>query len=723
MSVATASPPSQQEAGAPSQQAMDGRDICEPGEALLAADRSVHNTRDPFPETTLGDAMPRCASGPPSKAHGVSSPTAGDGDGSATLSWPGMTAGVTAVVSGGTYAVDTGALTGFATTLTDAAGYLDDARAHVLDAEAEARAAIAPPESDEESSGALSRGDGSASTGATWSDPMCYSGLGGAGLPSCGASRDPWREPSGFEALRTSAIDAATALTTGVGSLQDAADSLRTLAADVTACVRVYDGAESGASTATRAGGGAGLGSLGAASWGALGLLMGTTSPAGLLLLLGAGKAVTNPGLTAHADGDLADVLDDLAVVMSDADLSEWVRKDLMTIAVLVDYARAARTGREGAAVETYLAGVAERLDPEISRKLPAEVMTDGGRMVPASSLTPMERVAYYMSMLSAGVAAKRYGDPTGTTVTVRGGPPVTIPPAAEDPMAWGADVPALTGSDGAAAQGAANGAALSRPLGTAADVIRYSDSLKVEDDDPSSGVVGIVRTVHADGTSSWVVVVPGTTDWGLGGTNPQDLLTNLQAVAGAPNDMESAVVTAMRRAGIGPDDPVGLYGHSQGAIVAANIAADPAVNERYNVTTLLTAGGPTAGADLPDNVNALHIENNADAVPGLDGAPTPRTPTRTVVTVDTTGSGAPGYPHGGGVYADAVEGMRGDPTIDAWTERLGALTGTDEQGATTSAFVFDVTRSTTGASSRADLTMLALGREPQTEPQAGEPS
>ena len=217
MSVATTSPPSQQEAEAPSQQATDGRDICEPGEALLAADRSVHNTRDPFPETTLGDAMPRCASGPPSKAHGVSPPTAGDGDGSATLSWPGMTAGVTAVVSGGTYAVDTGALTGFATTLTDAAGYLDDARAHVLDAEAEARAAIAPPESDEESSGALSRGDGSASTGATWSDPMCYSGLGGAGLPSCGASRDPWREPSGFEALRTSAIDAATALTTGVG--------------------------------------------------------------------------------------------------------------------------------------------------------------------------------------------------------------------------------------------------------------------------------------------------------------------------------------------------------------------------------------------------------------------------------------------------------------------------------------------------------------------------
>ena len=115
-----------------------------------------------------------------------------------------------------------------------------------------------------------------------------------------------------------------------------------------------------------------------------------------------------------------------------------------------------------------------------------------------------------------------------------------------------------------------------------------------------------------------------------------------------------------------------GIYGHSQGAIVAANIAADPTINERYNVTTLLTAGGPTAGADLPDHVNALHLENGADAVPGLDGAPTPRTPTRTVVTLDTTGSNLQGYPHGGDVYADAVEGMSGDPGIGCVDSAVG---------------------------------------------------
>ena len=656
--------------------------VCDPGQALLDADRAVQNSRDPFPELTLGDALTPCTK---PRSHYFNPPTAGDGDGSASLAWPGMTAGVTAVVSGGTYAVDTDALSDFATALTNAAGYLDDARAHALDAESEAWDAVARPEPDKDTSD--SQGGGSFFSEFHWSDPMCTSGFGNTGIASCSGPSS--YSTSSFETLRTAALDAVAALTTGPGSLQDVADSLRALASDVMDCVSVYNGAESGA---TAAGGG----SFGMASWGALGILMMASSPLGFLLLLGATSAATDPDLTKYADGDLADVLDDLTAVMSDDDLAEWAQTDLLKIAMLVDYARNAKTGREAAAIETYLAGVAQRLDPEISTKLPEELTTGGGQTIPTSSLTPMERVVYYMSVLSADVAARRFGDPTGLTLTVHGGSSLTIPPSGRDPMAWGTDVPALKKADGTAA----DGEKVNRPLGTAADVIRYSDSLKAQDDDPSSGVISIVRTTHADGTSSWVVVVPGTTDWGLGDTNPQDLLTNLQAVAGAPNDLETSVVAAMRRAGIGPDDPVGIYGHSQGAIVASNIAADPTINERYNVTTLLTAGGPTAGADLPDHVHALHLENGADIVPGLDGAPTPRTPTRIVVTLDTTDSDLEGYPHGSLVYADAVEGMSGDPAVDAWTRQLESLTGTGEEGATTSAFVFDITRHTTGASS-----------------------
>ena len=619
---------------------------------------------------------------------------------------PAMTAGVTAVVSGGAYAVDTDALSGFATALANAAGYLDDARTHALDAETEARAAVARPtpdwgyaSQDYEPVLTLSNGPCPASSGDSASgDPQyqgedlwakldrplshtclqlpeapksyCTSPLGSLGLP-------------GFEALRTNALDAIAALTTGSGSLQSVADSLRALATDVTGCVSVYNGAESGATSA------GGIGAFGAMTWGALGMLVMASSPAGLLALLGATAAATNPDLTRYADGDLADVLDDLTAVMSDADLADWVKTDLLRIAILVDYARRAGTSRETAAIETYLAGVAQRLDPEISKKLPEELTAGGGRVVPTTSLTPMERVVYYMSALSSQVAARRFGDPTGTTVAVRGGSSFTIPPSGSDPMAWGTQVPALKKADGAPAEGEQ----MDRPLGTASDVIRYSDSLKAEDDDASSGVVSVVRTTHADGTNSWMVVVPGTTDWGLGNTNPQDLLTNLQSVAGAPNDLESAVVTAMRRAGIGPDDPVGIYGHSQGAIVAANIAADPTINERYNVTTLLTAGSPVGGIDLPDSVSALHLENGGDAVPSLDAAPNPSSPHRITVSVNTTDTGIAKYPHHASHYAQALENMPDDPNVEAWNAQMRGLTGAGEEGAVTTAYVFDIER------------------------------
>ena len=74
--------------------------------------------------------------------------------------------------------------------------------------------------------------------------------------------------------------------------------------------------------------------------------------------------------------------------------------------------------------------------------------------------------------------------------------------------------------------------------------------------------------------------------------------------------------------------EEVALYGHSQGGITVSNIAADPAIQDRYNITTLLTAGSPTAGADIPDDVHALHLENTGDASPGLTPPPPPPVPT-----------------------------------------------------------------------------------------------
>ena len=164
------------------------------------------------------------------------------------------------------------------------------------------------------------------------------------------------------------------------------------------------------------------------------------------------------------------------------------------------------------------------------------------------------------------------------------------------------------------------------------------------------------------------------------------------------PTAMESAVVTAMRQAGIQPGQEVALYGHSQGGITVSNIASDPALQERYHITTVLTAGAPTAGADIPDGVHALHLENGADAVPGLDGAATPTGENRQVAFIDTHQQDIEHYPHGSDVYAQATWGMEETyPEVAPWSRAFASATGAGEAGAQTTEQVFIIQRDIAG--------------------------
>ena len=214
------------------------------------------------------------------------------------------------------------------------------------------------------------------------------------------------------------------------------------------------------------------------------------------------------------------------------------------------------------------------------------------------------------------------------------------LPPAAKDPFGLASPVkPGMTGKG----KEARSPQSISETITHCQEVQSSRNSLGQGNEE--AGVVSIQRVEHADGRVSWVVYVPGTTDWTVGDGEPQDLLTNLEGVGGTPTAMESGVVTAMRQAGIKPGEEVALYGHSQGGITVSNIAADPAIQDRYNITTLLTAGSPTAGADIPDDVHALHLENTGDAVPGLDAAATPTGPHRQVAMLDTHQMSTNGYP------------------------------------------------------------------------------
>lgn len=580
--------------------------------------------------------------------------------------------GAAVLLSGGPMAVDTDDLRTFASSLASSADQLDDARVNAEAALWEARCAIGPSEPD-----------------TTEVDP------GDTSMMCVPVGR---RVGTSFDIAQDSAITALTNLSTGTGSLDDIATRLRDLAADVTACADVYDQAEDGAD----------------ASLGPYQSLWLTTLPGAMGPSTGAGFLAA-VGSVVIPDDFGGDVAQSLSVLLTDPGMSVWVRRDLLVLAGLVAWSAKAETGRESATMEVYLARTAERLDPWVTSQLPDEVQV-GTQMVATSTLTSMQRVAYYLALKSESSGTKLYGREEGVTVTQRtppGYPTVstTVPPGYRDPLGLGTAV--QTGS-------AVSLGIMTVPPRTAAATIRYSDDLQHHhrppgEDHDETGTIAVLRTTHEDGSRSWLVIVPGTTDWGSGDHETQDLLTNFQGVAGRPTDMESAVVTAMRQAGIGEDEPVGLYGHSQGAITVTNIAADPAMTERYHITNVLTAGGPTAGVELPDSVSALHLENSADAVPALDATANPTGPNRITATVDTRDLPVSGYPHGAEVYAEAAEGLEEkEPALKDWFQSYAALTGGGEEGATTEKYVFDIKRDLAGDG-------VGLGEaEPSDSPDGG---
>lgn len=159
--------------------------------------------------------------------------------------------------------------------------------------------------------------------------------------------------------------------------------------------------------------------------------------------------------------------------------------------------------------------------------------------------------------------------------------------------------------------------AAAGAPSGVG-DVVR-----RLEDthDAPRSELrVRVERTVHADGSRSTVVYLAGTKDWASGSTNPASWDAIALGVAGKPSAFTDAVLKAMEEAGVEADEPVLLAGYSLGGITAAQMTADPALQARFDVQGLVTAGSPIGNVDLPPDVQTLSLEHEEDPVPKLEG-------------------------------------------------------------------------------------------------------
>ena len=194
----------------------------------------------------------------------------------------------------------------------------------------------------------------------------------------------------------------------------------------------------------------------------------------------------------------------------------------------------------------------------------------------------------------------------------------------------------------------------------TSADVIEHI--IDMHGGDADNGEIAIEEhvTVEEDGTQtrSWTIDIRGTQSFGAGKKGPQDMLTNFQGVGGMASDQLYAIQEAMDDAGIAPGEAVEFAGHSQGGIMAAQLAANPDVRSRYNVVSVVTAGSPTATI-APTDVPVLSYENSGDIVPGLDGYATQGDNVTTVMFRDYEATCDVSDPvpcsHSASVYVDEI--------------------------------------------------------------------
>jgi len=191
------------------------------------------------------------------------------------------------------------------------------------------------------------------------------------------------------------------------------------------------------------------------------------------------------------------------------------------------------------------------------------------------------------------------------------------------------------------------------------------------EDDDAGGGAVDL-RLLDGPAGRRVVVDIGGTTSWNLDPLRPSsqvsDFGTNLRALAGQPSVLSRGIRQALRTAGVGPQVPIMLVGHSQGGMVAAELAGELARDHEFTVTHVVTAGSPIGLDRLPSSISVLSLENRGDIVPELDGADNPDRANWITATVDHGDRTALGRHAIGSYLAGAADFDRDrDQAADHW--------------------------------------------------------
>ena len=129
------------------------------------------------------------------------------------------------------------------------------------------------------------------------------------------------------------------------------------------------------------------------------------------------------------------------------------------------------------------------------------------------------------------------------------------------------------------------------------------------------------IEQYHFGEHSRFIVYIPGTQNLSLKTTsNPFDMRSNLLLLAGGRSAASRATELAMRRAGIAAQDEVMLVGHSQGGLIALDLAKRSASGlVPYRVEHVVTFGTPAGLNQASTLPNVVSFENRADAVPKLE--------------------------------------------------------------------------------------------------------
>ena len=127
------------------------------------------------------------------------------------------------------------------------------------------------------------------------------------------------------------------------------------------------------------------------------------------------------------------------------------------------------------------------------------------------------------------------------------------------------------------------------------------------------------IRIEHYE--TGYVVYLGGTIDAGVEpGNEPWDMTSNMHSIAELDSGSYRAAVMAMKEAGITASDNVILVGHSQGGLIAAQLAA----SGEYRVSDVVTVGAPLHHIEVPEDIHVVSVEHSEDVIPSLSGVAAP---------------------------------------------------------------------------------------------------